>query len=138
MLSVDWSLIVVFVIVWILLVILTKIFFNPLRKVVRDREEGIEGNRRAADKAIAEYEQILQKIEKDIKEAKTCASLTREKFEKEALKEKEKILSRVSQECQDQVREAKKELKQQVEALKHELDAESGLLAEKIEKRFLH
>lgn len=138
MLQVDSSLIVVFVIVWILVVVLTRVFFNPIRKVMRDRQEGIDQDRLADEAACSEIVLNLQKIEEDIKEARTSAGAIRESFEKKALKEKERLISEVSQECRAQVNEARKELKEQTENLKAEIKAESDDLAESIEKRLLH
>lgn len=138
MLQVDSSLIVVFVIVWILVVVLTRTFFNPIRKVMRDRQEGIDQDRHADENAVAEYEQNLQKIEDDIKQARASAAAVRENLEKEALKEKERLVQEVSQECRSQVNAARKELQQQTESLKAEIKAESDDLAKSIEKRLLH
>jgi F-type H+-transporting ATPase subunit b len=137
MLQVDLSALVVFAIVWILVVVLTKVFFKPIQGIVRKREEGLREDREAGEKAQSEYEASLQKIEDDIKQARSSSYRIRDKFEKEALKEKERMLSEVSKECRSQVDEARKELTQQIDELKADLKDQSEQLAEKIEKRLL-
>lgn len=138
MLSVDISLIAVFIIVWILVVVLTKKFFNPVRREIDRRDRDISQNREASEKARSEYEQTIHKIEKDIKQAKETAHTLQERFEKEAQQEKERILSDVSKNCRAQVNEAKKELEKQMNKLMMELEADGESIAEKIEKRLIH
>ena len=138
MLQVDLSAIVVFAIVWILVLVLTKVFFKPIQGVVRKREEGLRQDREAGEKAQSEYENSLQKIEDDLKKARSSAYKVRDKFEKEALKEKERMLAEVSKECRSQVEDARKELTKQIDELKTDLKDQSEQLAEKIEKRLLH
>jgi len=138
MLSVDIGAVIIFFIVWILLIVLTRIFFNPVRKVMHDRNHLLKNNRDVEEKAITDYEKTIQNIEEDIKAARIDAIATRTKLEKEAQKEKEKILSEVSQQCREQVQEAQRELGKELGRLKAELESESELLAEKIEKRLLN
>jgi F-type H+-transporting ATPase subunit b len=138
MLQVDLSAIVVFAIVWILVLVLTKVFFKPIQGVVRKREEGLRQDREAGERAQTEYETSLQKIEDDLKKARSSAYNVRDRFEKEAFKEKERMLAEVSKECRSQVEDARKELTKQIDELKTDLKDQSEQLAEKIEKRLLH
>jgi F-type H+-transporting ATPase subunit b len=137
MLSIDISAIVIFLLIWVLVFILTKLFFNPLRKVVDERKTRLRNNQEASSKAIAEYEEIVKEIEENIKSARSAANTIREEFEQRALREKEKILDNVSKECRAQVSEAKAEIDKQMQTLKKELKKESENLAEKIEKKLL-
>lgn len=138
MLSVDIGAVIVFIIVWILLVVLTRIFFNPIRKVIQDRNQVLKTNREREEKAITDYENTVKKIEDDIKAAKIAAIATKTMLEKEALQEKERILNEVSQQCREQVQAAQQELGREMKKLKDELESESERLAEKIEKRLLN
>jgi len=137
MLSVDISAVVIFLLIWVLVFVLTKLFFNPLRKVMDERKTRLRNNQEASSKAIAEYEDIVQEIEENIKSARSAANATREEFEQRAFREKEKILDDVSKECRAQVSEAKAEIDKQMQALKKELKKESNNLAEKIEEKLL-
>jgi F-type H+-transporting ATPase subunit b len=137
MLQIDPSIILVFAIVWVLVLVLTKTVFNPIRRVMRDRDEGIKTDREAGERAEQEYTDSLQRIEDDIKKARAAAYAIQDSLEKEALKEKEKLLTEVSQECRTQVDEARQELQKQVKDLKSDLEKESARLAEKIEEKLL-
>lgn len=138
MLSIDMSLIVIFVIVWILVGVLSKVYYNPLRKIMSKRDSEIEQNKRASQEALERYETALQKIEQDMKSAKAAARSIKEGLEKGALKEKERMLQEISQECRSQVEMAKKELQEQTNRLKKELEPQSKQLAQRIEKKILH
>lgn len=138
MLSVDIGAVIVFLIVWILLIILNRIFFKPIRKVMHERNQMLKTNRDLEEKAISDYEKTIQQIEADIKAAKIDSIATKTMLEKEALTEKERILSEVSQQCREQIQTAQRELGQEMSKLKAELESESEQLAEKIEKRLLN
>lgn len=138
MLSIDKSVIVIFLIVWIMLVILNRLFFKPLVKTMAQREANIQKNKKARQEAFESYEQNMHKIEEKIEETKKKAQAMRGKFLMEALEEKESILAEISQACRSDVEKAKKELSKRLESLKKNLESESDFLAEKIEKRLLH
>jgi F0F1-type ATP synthase membrane subunit b/b' len=138
MLAVDATLLIVFFIVWILLFVLKKIFFNPLRNILAGREKNIENNIRAFEEAKTQYETNLQKIEDRLKIARLAANETQGKFATEALMEKERMLLEIGQECRAKVNEAKEQLEKKVDELKKDLASESKILSEKIEKRLLH
>jgi F-type H+-transporting ATPase subunit b len=138
MLAVDATLLIVFFIVWILLFLLKKVFFNPLRNILAAREENIENNLKAIEKAKTQYDTNLQKIEDSLKAARLAAKETQEKFASNALLEKERMLSEIGQECRAKVNEAKEQLEEKVDELKKDLASESKILSEKIEKRLLH
>ena len=137
MLQIDPSIIIVFVIVWILVVVLTKTVFNPIRNNMRERDSGIQADREAGEKAEQDHDANLRKIDEDIKKARASAYAIRDKLEKEAEQEKERLLAEVARECRVQVDEARQSLQKQVQDLKSDLKKESERLAEKIEERLL-
>lgn len=138
MLSIDASLIVIFVIVWILLGVLSKVYYNPVRKIMSKRDAEIEKDKRASQEALDKTETALRKIEEDMRSAKAAARSIKERLEKDALKEKENMLKELSQECRSQVEKAKKELQEQTRNMKKELEPQSVQLAERIVKKILH
>ncbi len=137
MLAVDATLIIVFFIVWVLLLALKKVFFKPLRDIMARREETIAQNLKAGEEAKTQFEGNIVKIEESLKAARLSAKETQERFIADALREKERMLSQIGQECRAKVNEAKKQLEQKVDELKADLAAESKMLSEKIEKRLL-
>lgn len=138
MLSIDVGLIAIFAIVWILIIVLNRVYFKPVLRIMGKRVSGVQQDQGMTQKALEKYEKNLTRIEEELKSSKRTARETKERFEREAQKEKEKILAEVSQECRTQVEKSKKELSEKVEQLKKELEPQGRELAEKIEKRLLH
>jgi len=138
MLSIDATAIVIFAIVWVLVLVLGKIFFKPITRLLDERAGRIARDQAAASEALESYERDLRRIEESLKEARAAADGIREKAELEALKEKSRLVREVQAEGRAEVEKAKEELGRQVEALKAELDARAGEFAEKIEKRIMN
>ena len=138
MLDFDISLFVVFAIVWILLFVLKKIYFNPMQKVRSERDALIKINKMAAEKSQEDYDQILSEIEDQIKKTRMDALTTRNTLEKDAQKKREELIAAVSRESKNQVEKSKAELEEQMKILFKEMEDKSEILAKKIEKRLLH
>ena len=138
MLDIDGSLFVVFAIVWILLAILKKLYFKPVKTIVDSRDNEVEGNLKISREALDNHEKNIVEIEQKLKEARAAARETRLNFVSEAQKEKDKIVAEMAKESRVRVNKAKEELVDQIERLKQELMAESKILSEKIEQRLLN
>jgi len=138
MISIDASFIAVFFMVWILVVFLTRVFFNPLRKIMTERKIKIETNLQAADKDSKSLEQISLQIEESLKTARVKSQALREKFEQEGLKEKQRILDEVNMACRNEVEAAKVKLERQIRDIKKEMEAKSRNFALEIEKKLLN
>ena len=63
MLAVDATLLIVFFIVWVLLFMLKKVFFNPVRDIMDGRKEAVENNLKASEEAKTQHETNIRKIE---------------------------------------------------------------------------
>ena len=137
MINIDVSFIVIFLIVWILVFSLSKLFFNPLRKVMKKREERVLGNREASQKSKEAMEQIATEIEEGLKTAEAQSLQLKERFERDALSEKERMIAEISTEYRAQVGKAKKQLESQTERLKVELSSQAERLAKRIERKLL-
>ncbi|MGD1010012.1 MAG: ATP synthase F0 subunit B [Candidatus Aminicenantales bacterium] len=138
MLSINATVFVTFALVWILVLVLSRVFFKPVRRVLDERASRIEKAKAETEKTLAAYEQDLRRIEEGLKEARAAAAGIREQAALEALKEKSRLLQEIQVECRAQVDKAKAELGQRVEALKKELDATTEELSEDIERRILN
>jgi len=138
MLDFDISLFVIFAIVWILLFVLKKIFFNPMQKVRSERDALINENKMTAAKSQEDYERTLSEIEDQIKKTRMDALATRNTLEKDAKKKREELIADVSKESKKQVEKSKADLEEQMKILFKEMDTKSEILAKNIEKRLLH
>lgn len=137
MISLDGNVIVVFLIVWVLLFILTKIFFNPVRRVRDAREKSIRESKGAFLKAVESYEESAKHIDQALKEARSAAEGAQVSLEADAQREKSRLLSDIHAECRRQIEQARADLEKSVRELKDRLESEAAGLAEQIEKKLL-
>ena len=138
MLSLDANFIVVFAIIWILVLVLSKVFFNPVRRMRDRREVDIAADRTARQRAVESYEKSLAEIEASLKDARAAAEAARSRLEQDALQEKSRLLAEVSAECRHQVEQARADLENTSRRLQGQLSQEASALAERIEKKLLN
>jgi len=137
MLSINATAIVIFIIVWILVLVLTRLFFKPVLRILDERSGRIDRDKAAADEALEAANRDLRRVEEGLKEARAAAEAIRTTAETEALKEKSRLVREVQAEGRAEVEKAKQELLRETETLKKELDARTSEIAKTIEKRIL-
>jgi len=138
MLSIDLSLIIVFLIVWILLAVLTRVFFNPMRKVMGSRQDQLDQDKRAAETALESFEEESLRVEEQLREAKGMAQTLIGELMKEGQKHREDLVEKTNRDCRSQIEGARDQLSRQVKILKNNLEDQSQNLADQIEKRLLN
>ncbi|NIM57882.1 MAG: hypothetical protein GTO16_02925 [Candidatus Aminicenantes bacterium] len=137
MIEIDASFIAIFIIVWILVFVLSRVFFNPLRKIMEEREDKVKGRQEAFRESTEVYEKTVYEIEERLKSARILSEQTKDNLKHEALKERERMLEDISTEYRNQVEKAQQELEKQTASLRRELSAEAESLAERIEQKLL-
>jgi F-type H+-transporting ATPase subunit b len=137
MLEIDATVFVTFALVWILVLVLTKVFFRPLRKVMDEREDKLRGDLSRAQSALDESARRLHQVEESLRAARREAEDIRDKFELEALKEKTKLLAEAGAAAKAEIDSARAAFEAEVARLKEELRAQAGPLAAKIEEKIL-
>jgi F-type H+-transporting ATPase subunit b len=137
MLDINATFLVTFAVVWILVLILGKVFFRPYQGLRAERAARIEADRAASRRALEENARSLHDIDQAVKAARAAASKIREDLEVEALKEKTRLLNEVGAAARAEVDAARAELAGELDGLKAQLQAQAGNLAVAIEKRLL-
>jgi len=137
MLSINVTALIVFAVVWVLVLVLTRIFFKPILRILDERAGRIAKDEAAASASRESYDTDLRRVEEGLKEARAAAEAIRSSAETEALKEKSRLVREVQAEGRAEVEKAKEELLREMEALKKELDKRTAEIAETIEKRVL-
>jgi len=138
MLQIDLTFLVTFAVVWILVFILTRIFWRPMLKTIDDRKAQLHGDEDSARANTAEVEDGIRRIDASLKAARIAADRAREELEVEALQEKARLLSDVAASARLQTDRAKAELQDELTRLRAELEGKAGDLAVQIEARLLN
>jgi F-type H+-transporting ATPase subunit b len=138
MLSIDLTFAVIFLLVWVLVLILSRVFFKPVGRMMEERGSRSRENKEAARKALDALTQDLRKIEESLKEAKATSDKIRESLEIEALKERTRLLSDLHAESRGQVEKAREEITEEIGRLKSELAGEVERLSGEVERKVLN
>ena len=128
-----FDIIVMMVFIFLLYLILSKLFFNPVRTFLEKRQEGIDKDvedAKAADAKVAELKAIYEEKLKVVnKEAESLMSVSR----RQALKSQETIVAEAKEKAAARLLDAQREVleeKQQVKTqMKQETAEIAGLLA---------
>ncbi len=137
MLQIDATALIVFAVVWVLVIVLTRLFFKPILRVLDERATRIARDKAGADGALKAYEDDLKRIEEGLKEARAAADGLRTAAETEALKDRTRLVREVRAEGRAEVERAKAELRREMDAVKSDLDRRTEEIAAAIEKRIL-
>ena len=137
MIQIDGSFLVIFAIVWILVFVLNRVFFGPIKGIRDKRQDTLRQDREAAGNALDAYGQIVQRVEQDLKAARAQAEQVRDSLSAEALREKGRFLEELNAEYRQTVEKAKDDLRREMEGLRREMDSQVEFLSEKIEERLV-
>jgi F-type H+-transporting ATPase subunit b len=138
MLSVNATVLVTFVLVWILVFVLSKVFFKPVRRILDERSARLEKAKAETQAALDAYGKGLREVEEKLKKARAASAEIWDRAELEALKEKSRMVQDLQAESRSQVEKAKQELERHVERLKKDIDARTDEIAADIERRILN
>jgi F-type H+-transporting ATPase subunit b len=134
----DATVLITFALVWILALVLSRVFFKPVGRILGERASRIEATKAETEKTLTAYGEDLRRIEESLKDARASSAEIWDQAEHEALKERSRLVQDIQTECRAQVEKAKKELELHTDQLKKEIDARTGQIAEDIERRILN
>ncbi len=128
MISVDWTLGLQFLNFMILLIILNKILYRPLKKIMAERHETITGLHAGAKDLEASIDEKMQRYQQQLSDAKSQANEERNALKKAAGEEETKLLA-----------EAHRKAISRLEAIKSQVATEAGVASKtlKIEAKSL-
>ncbi len=138
MLSINANLIVVFIVVWITVFLLKKFFFDPVQKIRAKRDSLLAEEKSAREKASKELNDLVERLESELRQARQEALARRQTIEAEALQARNELIGQMQAEYRRQVAQARQEITQLTQELKSQLEAEVEVLAAKIEERLLN
>ncbi|NCU31333.1 MAG: hypothetical protein EOM23_00020 [Candidatus Moranbacteria bacterium] len=141
MISLDWTLILQFINFIVLLYLLNRILFKPLRAVMEKRRDTIEGSHARARDLQADIDDKMSRYQQQLTEAKRLANDERAQLRKLAVEEESKMIATAQANAvgrMDQIREqVGLESTRANQTLKKESTALAQLIATKILGRSL-
>ncbi len=136
MISVDWTLGLQFLNFIILLIILNKLLYRPLKKIIDERRETITSSHAAAKDLEADIDEKMQRYQQQLSDAKIQANEERNKIKKAASEEEARILSEAHEKATARLHTIKAQVANEAgeasKTLKSEVKSLAGQIATKI------
>ncbi|MBZ5596579.1 MAG: ATP synthase F0 subunit B [Acidobacteriia bacterium] len=126
-----------FVLVLLLYLYLTRVFFRPLEEVLRKRYEANEGARKLAEDSLAKAEAKTQEYEASMRKARGQVYHELGELRRQLQTERTAAVEEARQRAETQIAAAKADLEREVTTLKQSLAGESEVLANKIAESVL-
>ncbi len=137
MLELDNSLFFVIALVWILMIVLNKIYFKPVGKIIEEREENMAKESRQLDEMTREIEEKNVEIESILKDTRNDAALIREALIREGEKAREQLLAETREESKRNFARQMKKLEKEIAAAESKLEKEVEFFSKRIREIFV-
>lgn len=116
----------------ILLVVLNSLLFQPLKRVLKDRDATINGMLADAKAMMAKREELLKKISVELQSAKAKAKETYEALRQEGLQIQKETMSKAEAEAVAMIEKARKDLQAECERARSAMKADIEKLSQEI------
>ncbi len=137
MISLNWTLVLQIVNFLVLLIILNKLLFQPILKVMDEREAETEGKEQAARDMEQESDEIEKTYREKLRQAKIEASGKKNEIKALGQEEEGKILSAARQEGDSAISKVRGEIAAEAEAAKEDLLNQAKGMSELIFEKLL-
>ena len=137
MISLDWTLGLQFLNFIILLIVLNKMLYRPLQKVLAERREAIDGSHARAKDLEAGIEEKMQRYQQQLSEAKKVANEERSKLKKAAGEEESALLAEAHGKASTRLQAIKSKVAEEAAEASKTLKSEAKTLAGQIATKVL-
>jgi F-type H+-transporting ATPase subunit b len=124
-------------IVLVFFAVMRTLFFQPLLRVMAERDSRTLGARKAAEAAQSAAAQKIKEYENALKEARAKVYAEQEATRKKMLQERAIFLKEMRTKAETDVAKGKERVEQEMEAAKKEISVTIGTLAAEIARRVL-
>jgi len=121
----------------VLLFVLNRVLYKPIRNVLLERKAKIEGMQKGAEKAQSDLVAGEDAYNEGLKQARSKGLKSKEAFIEEASKEEKEIIDRINKNAQANLAEIKKQVVQETEQARKALEAEVDTYAKAIGEKIL-
>lgn len=133
----DLSVLWVIVCVLLLSVLLDRLLFRPIARVMQERESAVKSARELAEAAAAKAQAAAAEFEARTLAARTEVYRQMDEHRREALERRAALLATTRQEVEASIAQARATLQQQAEEARQQLEGDADGLASAIVERVL-
>ncbi len=136
-LTLNGSLIAILIIFWITFLLLKKLYFDPYRRVIEERERYLKERQEKEASALSQWEKKVGIISQELERARREALEEVDRIRKEAEKAKEEKIASLRESLAEEERRFAEKMEKELEATKKLLEEKVQWIAEEIEKKLL-
>ncbi len=133
----DYSLLAIMVIFILNYLVVRKFFFEPINRVLEERAVETRSAEKLYEEALARFNDATAQMETQLHAAKREAAQVRDRFRGEAAAHRQQVVERTSTEARSMVSEADQKLQEQVVEAREQIKSESEALARLAAQRIL-
>ncbi|HNU75661.1 MAG: ATP synthase subunit b [Deltaproteobacteria bacterium ADurb.BinA179] len=137
MIELNWTFFVQIFNFLLLMFILNKILYKPILKVLDERDARIVGGQEKAKKLLEESQSILKSYNDKLYSAKIDAMTVKNTSRKQAVDQANMIIEEARRNAETIVLNVQKEMAEEIERAKRELEPELGVMAGTIAQQIL-
>ncbi|NLW68173.1 MAG: F0F1 ATP synthase subunit B [Bacteriovoracaceae bacterium] len=137
MIELNWTFFVQIFNFLLLMFILNKILYKPILKVLDERDARIVGGQEKAKKLLEESQSILKSYNDKLYSAKIDAMTVKNTSRKQAVDQANMIIEDARRNAETIVLNVQKEMAEEIERVKKELEPELGVMAGTIAQQIL-
>ena len=126
-----------FLLVWVLYLYVTRVFFRPLEDTLNKRHHATDGMRAAAESSIAEAQKKTAQYEESLQSARAELYQQQEQERQKAIERRAEIVQRARAQAEEMAARARQEIEKDVEEAKQRLATESETMAQAIRRAIL-
>jgi F-type H+-transporting ATPase subunit b len=137
LIELNWTFFVQIFNFLLLMFVLNKILYKPILRVLDEREERIVGGQEKAKKLLEESQGILKSYNDKLYDAKIDAMTIKNTSRKQAVDEANGIIEEARHKADTIVLNVQKEMAEEIDRVKKELEPEIGVMAGTIAQQIL-
>ncbi len=136
MLDLDITVLYIIIILWFLLVVLNKVFYKPVGKVIDEREKKIDTENSMIEELVSNIEKKSLEVESILKKARKDSVEISEELIKKGELARAKLLNETREKTELMFKERMVKLDKELADAEVKLKSEIGTFSKKIEKIF--
>jgi F-type H+-transporting ATPase subunit b len=137
MLELNSSFVFVFLLIWGLMIVLNRIFFRPVGRILDEREARVKGDSEKLDSLVREIEEKTRRVEVMIADARDESFRIREGWIRKGEEFRETLIENAREKSARQFEEQMKRLETEIAAAQKQLESEVSIFSQKIKEAFL-
>lgn len=133
----DGSLIAIFFIFWFTFLILKKLYFEPYKKVLEERENIIKDRKEKEERAIEVYQRKADEIKRRLEETRSAVLAEVNELRKKAEEEKAIRLEALRRELSERREEYRRKIEEELHSSQEKIKGMAEWMAEEIERKLI-